>query len=70
MTTNIELSGVTWRTSSHSNGSGGNCVEVAEGVVGVVPVRDSKVPGGSVLVFAAGGWGAFVAAVKGGHFSA
>jgi len=55
-----------WRKSSHSNGEGGNCVEVADGVPGVVPVRDSKVPDGPVLVFGAPAWASFVAAVRGG----
>ena len=30
MTTSIDLSCATWRKSSHSNGDGGNCLEVAE----------------------------------------
>jgi len=68
MTTNSDLNGAAWRKSSYSNGSGGNCVEVADGAPCAVPVRDSKQPDGSVLVFPAGDWTAFVAAVKGGHF--
>jgi len=38
-----------WRKSSYSGPNGGECLEVAEGVVGVVSVRDSKVPNGSQL---------------------
>ncbi|MBW1603836.1 DUF397 domain-containing protein [Streptomyces sp. JJ66] len=53
-----------WRKSSYSDNTGGDCVEVATGVTGVVPVRDSKRPGGSVLVFTASAWDAFVAGVK------
>lgn len=34
------------RKSSFSNESGGNCVEVADGFVNAVPVRDSKDPHG------------------------
>ncbi len=49
-----------WRKSSHSNGEGGNCVEVADGVPGVVPVRDSKVPQGPALIIGAPAWQAFV----------
>jgi hypothetical protein len=64
-----DLSDAIWRKSSHSNGSGGNCVEVAGGVPRVVPVRDSKVTDGSVLVFSESGWATFVTAVKGGQFS-
>lgn len=52
-----------WRKSSYSNGEGGNCVEVADGVPGVVPVRDSKVAQGPALVIGAGAWSAFVAMV-------
>jgi hypothetical protein len=33
-----DLSNAHWRKSSYSNGDGGNCVEVADGVPGVVPV--------------------------------
>lgn len=69
MTTRIDLSGAAWRKSSYSNGDGGDCVEVAE-VAGAVPVRDSKVPDGCVLVIPAGGWASFIGAVKDGHLSA
>ncbi|MFK0291708.1 DUF397 domain-containing protein [Streptomyces sp. NPDC090442] len=60
-----DLSNATWRKSSYSNGTGGNCVEVADGLPGIVPVRDSKDPQGPALVFSAAGWASFVAAVKG-----
>ncbi|MER6733839.1 DUF397 domain-containing protein [Streptomyces puniciscabiei] len=39
-----------WRKSSYSNERGGNCVEVAPNIPTLVPVRDSKVPGGPVLL--------------------
>ncbi|MFD3679539.1 DUF397 domain-containing protein [Streptomyces sp. NPDC058613] len=52
-----------WFTSSYSD-NGGDCVEVATNLVGVVPVRDSKNPGGPVLGFAPGAFAAFVAEVK------
>ncbi|MCF6523828.1 DUF397 domain-containing protein [Streptomyces sp. JJ36] len=55
---------LTWRKSSHSGGDGGDCLEVADGVRGVVPVRDSKSPGGPVLAIGASAWAAFVGAVK------
>ncbi|MFI0091127.1 DUF397 domain-containing protein [Streptomyces bobili] len=38
----------------------GNCLEVADGHPGPVPVRDSKVPDGEVLVFGAASWAAFL----------
>ncbi|MFI5568409.1 DUF397 domain-containing protein [Streptomyces sp. NPDC051740] len=59
----IDLSAATWRKSSFSNGTGGDCVEVAVGLPDVVPVRDSKQSGagaGPVLLFRAAAWGAFV----------
>ena len=50
-----------WRTSSRSTDSGGNCVEVADNLPGVVLVRDSKDRSGPMLTFAADAWCAFVA---------
>ncbi|WP_328957834.1 DUF397 domain-containing protein [Kitasatospora purpeofusca] len=58
---------VSWRKSSYSD-NGGECVEVAPDVPGLVPVRDSKDPSGSVLVFPAAAWGAFVAGLQAGEF--
>jgi hypothetical protein len=64
MSTAHDLSTAVWCKSSYSNAEGGSCVEVADGLPGVVPVRDSKVPDGPVLVFPTVGWAAFVEAVK------
>ncbi|WP_405003553.1 DUF397 domain-containing protein [Kitasatospora purpeofusca] len=58
---------VSWRKSSYSD-NGGECVEVAPDVPGLVPVRDSKDPEGPALVFPATAWSAFVAAVQAGEF--
>ncbi|MFF9783318.1 protein of unknown function (DUF397) [Streptomyces sp. SceaMP-e96] len=58
-----------WFKSSYSN-NGGDCIEVAANIPGAVPVRDSKDPNGPALTFSANGWSSFVAAVKGGEFSA
>ncbi|MER6497969.1 DUF397 domain-containing protein [Streptomyces sp. NPDC001455] len=66
----IDLSVVTWRKSSYSNSDGGACVEVADGFAALVPVRDSKVARGPVLVFQAVGWSTFVSAVKHGKLNA
>ncbi|WP_055720977.1 DUF397 domain-containing protein, partial [Streptomyces niveiscabiei] len=44
-----ELSTARWRRSSYSNTNGGNCVEIAEDFPGIVPIRDSKDPGGPML---------------------
>nr|WSX76120.1 DUF397 domain-containing protein [Streptomyces sp. NBC_00899] len=60
----------TWRKSSYSGGDNGSCVEVADDLVGAVPVRDSKDPQGPALVFPAAAWAAFVADVKAGRFAA
>ncbi|MGW2018242.1 DUF397 domain-containing protein [Streptomyces sp. NPDC001927] len=60
----VDLSTVTWRKSSYSNAEGGECLEVADALPHVVPVRDSKNPAGPALVFEAGAWAAFVAALR------
>ncbi|MFI2030869.1 DUF397 domain-containing protein [Streptomyces buecherae] len=65
-----DLSAAMWRKSSYSGDNGGNCVEVAPGFPGVVPVRDSKDPDGPALAFDASAWAAFVAGVKAGDFGA
>lgn len=57
-----------WRKSSYSGGDGGDCLEVADGVPGAVPVRDSKNPGGQAVAFEASAWASFVTAVKAGAF--
>jgi hypothetical protein len=66
MNMKARLSRATWRKSSHSGGSG-NCVEVAGLLPGAVGVRDSKDPGGPVLVFTAQAWQAFTDRVKRGN---
>jgi hypothetical protein len=59
-----------WHKSTFSNGSGGNCVEVAHNLPGIVAVRDSKDHGtGPILSFTKDEWSAFVAGVKSGAFS-
>ncbi|MGY4970446.1 DUF397 domain-containing protein [Streptomyces nigrescens] len=58
-----------WFKSSYSS-NGGDCVEVAANIPGVVPVRDSKDPHGPALAFDPPAWSSFVSAVKGGEFSA
>ncbi len=59
-----ELSGAQWRKASRSGGSGGDCVEVAGNLPGVVGVRDSKDTAGPVLAFNPIAWSAFLAEVK------
>ncbi|NJP30510.1 DUF397 domain-containing protein [Micromonospora thermarum] len=59
----MDLNGARWRKATRSGTSGGNCVEVADNLPGVVAVRDSKDPTGPALVFGAHAWRAFVAQV-------
>jgi hypothetical protein len=63
----VDLSCAVWRKSARSN-NGGACVEVATNLAGIVAVRDSKDPGGAVLVFTAEEWAGFVEGVRGGEF--
>jgi hypothetical protein len=65
----VDPSGATWRKSTYSNGSGGNCVEVADLPNGRA-VRDSKHPEGPILVFAREGWQAFVQGIQAGELCA
>lgn len=64
MPTTPDLSTAVWRTSSYSNTQGGECVEVADGIPGIVPLRDSKNPESPALIFEAAAWTSFVQAVK------
>ena len=57
-----------WRKSSYSGDNGGNCVEVAGHLPGLVAIRDSKNPAGPSLAVAPQEWHAFTAAVKAGEF--
>ncbi|WP_324290480.1 DUF397 domain-containing protein [Streptomyces sp. H27-H1] len=59
-----DLSAVSWRTSSYSTAPEGLCVEVADGIPGLVPVRDSKVEDGPVLVLSATAWAGFITGLK------
>lgn len=66
-----DLTNARWRKSSFSGGSGGEeCLEVADGVPGVVPVRDSKVAGGPVVVVGSVAWTEFVRTVGAARFLA
>jgi len=65
MSRTSDLGAVSWRKSSYSTGGQDNCVEVADGIPALVPVRDSKTPHGPALAFSATAWSSFVTAVKG-----
>lgn len=64
MNMEVDLSRAAWRKSTYSNGSGGNCVEVARNLPGVVAIRDSKNPDGPALVFTPADWQAFTARLR------
>nr|WP_017974459.1 DUF397 domain-containing protein [Actinopolyspora halophila] len=55
----------TWRKSTRSGDTGGNCVEVAYPTRGVA-ARDSKDPDGAVLAFDRPHWNSFLEAVRRG----
>jgi hypothetical protein len=60
----MDFSTVEWRKSSYSSdGTNGNCVEVAF-VGAAVGVRDSKKPAGGALVLGTATWAAFTEAVR------
>ena len=56
----MDVTGVRWRKSTRSSDNGGNCVEVADNLPGVVLVRDTKDRDGGTLTFDASEWRAFV----------
>ncbi|WP_432125867.1 DUF397 domain-containing protein [Streptomyces sp. bgisy082] len=64
MQTRPDLTGARWRKSSYSGTNGGDCVEIADGLPGAVPVRDSKNPAGPALVMGAEAWQAFVEGLR------
>jgi hypothetical protein len=66
MDVNIERA--EWRKSSYSGSNGGDCVEVASNLPGVVAVRDSKDPDGPKLMFSPDEWRAFAAGIRGVEF--
>ncbi|WP_329108771.1 DUF397 domain-containing protein [Micromonospora sp. NBC_01699] len=59
-----DLTGANWRKSTRSGSTGGNCVEVATNLPGVVGVRDTKDRDGGTLTFGPAAWRAFVGLAK------
>jgi len=64
----MDLYRAEWRKSTFSNGSGGNCVEVALNLPGIVAVRDSKNREGAVLPVSDRTWSEFTQEIKDGEF--
>ena len=62
----MDMTGAQWRKSSKSGNNGGNCVEVADNLPGVVLVRDSKDRDGGTLAFEPAAWHCFVELAKAG----
>jgi hypothetical protein len=65
--TQTGLSGAIWHKSARSN-NGGNCVEVAGNLPGIVAVRDSKNVPGPELAVGDQAWSEFVQGIKHGEF--
>ncbi|MEW1701163.1 DUF397 domain-containing protein [Streptomyces sp. NPDC091278] len=65
ITPNPESNDFAWYKSSYSDGTGNNCVEVADTVDthAVVHIRDSKIPSGARLRFTPGAFSTFVDSV-------
>ncbi|BCY13558.1 DUF397 domain-containing protein [Actinoplanes sp. L3-i22] len=63
-----DLTGAVWHKSTRSGGNGGDCVEVAGNLPGIVALRDTKDPDGATLVFSRGEWNAFLEGVRAGEF--
>jgi hypothetical protein len=63
----MDLTQAIWRKSSYSGGSGGQCVEVAANLPGIVAVRDSKNPDGPALVVAPAAFAALLDGIRAGQ---
>jgi len=64
----VDLSRAVWQKSSYSGSNGGQCVEVAINLPGVVAIRDSKRPGDGAHVMKRAAFAAFLDGVKAGDF--
>jgi hypothetical protein len=60
----MDMTGARWHKSTKSGNNGGDCVEVADNLPGVVLVRDTKDRDGGTLAFGSAQWRAFVDLAK------
>ncbi|KAB1941487.1 DUF397 domain-containing protein [Micromonospora sp. ALFpr18c] len=60
----MDVTGAQWRKSTKSGNNGGNCLEVADNLPGVVLVRDTKDRDGGTLSFGSAQWQGFVRFAK------
>ena len=60
----MDVTGARWRKSTKSGGNGGDCVEVADNLPGVVLVRDTKDRVGGTLAVSPQSWQRFVALAR------
>jgi Domain of unknown function (DUF397) len=65
--TDEERGRLAWRKATMSTNNGA-CVEVASVAGEAVAVRDSKDPGGHVLVYTLSEWSAFINGARNGEF--
>jgi hypothetical protein len=61
-----DMTKLQWHKSSYSGNGGGDCVEVASNLPGVVAVRDSKDRSGPQLAVPDQAWSQFTEAIKHG----
>ncbi|MET7947572.1 DUF397 domain-containing protein [Micromonospora sp. NBC_00330] len=59
-----DLTDARWRKSTRSGSNGGDCVEVADNLPGIVAVRDSKDPHGPAITFSPTAWASFVRSTR------
>jgi hypothetical protein len=59
---------IQWRTSSHSQGGQGECIEVSTGVADASLIRDSKDPDGPRLSLRRSDLAVFLSNVKSGRY--
>ena len=63
-----DLSRAVWHKSTFSNGNGGDCVEAARNLPGIVAVRDSKNPDRPALVVSDQAWSKLLQGIKQNEF--